>query len=125
MFSFFVISLQRAFAIWQRSARGLRARLGCGARFSSLLLQALAGDANAFLLIRSGRTQPANIRADLATLSAIGARHGEVRLLLDRHLNALGNVELDGMRIAEREADGLALKLGAVAHAHDVHFLLK
>ncbi len=36
-----------------------------------------------------------------------------------------GIVKLDRMRIAQREADHLALELGAIPDAHDVHILLE
>src|ERR1700693_10835 len=64
-----LLSFKRA----SREARaGLSARLGRGARFSSLFLQALSGNANPFLLVRIGRPQTSNIRADLPDFAAVG-----------------------------------------------------
>src|ERR1700738_470002 len=102
-----------------RRAAGLRASL------ASLLLQALARDANAFLLVGVGRAQRANIRGHLADLPLVRAADHEMRLLVDRDLNALGNLELDGMRFAERESNRFALELRAVANADDVQVLLE
>src|SRR3984893_985098 len=102
-----------------RGAAGLRASL------ASLLLQALAGDANALLLIRVGRTQRANVRGHLANLPFVRAADNDMRLLVDRDLNALGNFELDGMRLAEREGNGFAFELRAVADPDDVQVLLE
>src|ERR1700738_1412511 len=101
-----------------RRAAGLRASL------ASLLLQALAGDANAFLLVRVGRTQRANVRGSLANLALVRAADHDVRLLVHRDLNAFGNFELDGMRLAERESHGFAFELCAVADADNIEILL-
>src|SRR5258707_11393162 len=102
-----------------RRAAGLRASL------ASLLLQALASDANAFLLVGVGRTQRANVRGHLADLPLVRAADHEVRLLVDRDLNALGNLELDGMRLAERESNRFAFQLRAVSDTNDVQVLLE
>src|SRR5882762_82196 len=74
-----------------RRAAGLRASL------ASLLLQGLAGNANAFLLVRIGRTQRANVRGHLAHLTFIRAADHDVGLLVDRDLNAFRDWELDRM----------------------------
>src|SRR6266404_1898676 len=102
-----------------RGAAGLRASL------ASLLLQALAGDANAFLLVRIRRTQRTNVRSYLAKLALVRAADHDVRLLVHRDLNASRNLELDGMRLAERESNGFALEFRAVANAHEVEILLE
>src|SRR6267154_5369217 len=92
-----------------RRAAGLRASL------ASLLLQALAGDANAFLLVRIRRTQRTNVRSYLADLALVRAADHDVRLLVHRDLNAFRNLELDRVRLAEREGDSFALELRAIA----------
>src|ERR1700740_843696 len=102
-----------------RGAAGLRASL------ASLLLQALAGDANAFLLVGVGRTQRTNVRSDLAYLALVRAAYNDVRLFVHRDLNALGNLELDGMRLAEGESHRFTLELCAVSDAHYVQILLE
>src|ERR1700687_219341 len=102
-----------------RRAAGLRASL------ASLLLQTLASDANAFLLVRIGRTQRANVRGHLANLAFIRAADNEVRLLVHGDLNALGNLKFDGMRLTERERNGFALQLRAVAYTHDVELFFE
>src|ERR1700686_876929 len=119
-FSFFPSS-----ALPRKLAPDLSARLGGGARFSGLLLQALAGNANAFLLVRIGRPQTANIHEDLPNFSADRSRYGQVRLLFHRNLNALGNMKLHRMRIPQREADHFSLQLGAISAPDDIHFLLE
>src|ERR1700726_4406732 len=102
-----------------RRAAGLRASL------ASLLLQALASDANAFLLVGVGRTQRANVRGHLPDLPLVRAADHEVRLLVDRDLNALGNLELDGMRLAQGESNRFAFELRAISDADDVQILLE
>src|SRR5260221_12399526 len=102
-----------------RRAAGLRASL------AGLLLQALARDANTFLLVGVGRTQRANVRGHLADLPFVRAADHDVRLLVDRDLNTLGNLKLDGMRLAERESNRFALQLRTVADADDVQVLLE
>src|SRR5260370_14990306 len=103
----------------------LRGAAGLGASLASLLLQALTRDANAFLLVGVGRTQRANVRGHLAILALVCAADHNVRLLVHGDLNALGNLELDGMRLAERESNCFAFQLRAVSDAHDVQILLE
>src|SRR5579864_1546901 len=67
------------------------------AGLTSFLLQALASDANALLLVRIGRTQRAHIRSDLPDLAFVRAADNEVRLFFDGHLNAFRNRKLDRM----------------------------
>src|SRR5262249_42164529 len=49
----------------------------------------------------------------------------DVRLLLDRDVNPLRNVEHDRMCISKREDDLFSLELRAIADADDVEFLLE
>src|SRR5580704_690848 len=99
--------------------RGLRAGL------ASLLLQSLASDADALLLVRVGRTQRAQIRGNLADLALIGAGHGHVRLLFDRDRDSYRNRKFDRVRIAEREHHVLALYFSAVTNADDIEVFLE
>src|SRR6266478_4654596 len=99
----------------------LRLRAG----LPGLLLQELAGDANAFLLIWIGRPQRANVRSHLAALAFVGAADDQVRLLVHGDLNALGNLELDGVGLAKRKGDRFAFELRAIADTHDVEFFLE
>src|SRR5579875_977240 len=101
----------------------LRRRLGSG--LAGLLLQPLAGNANAFLLVRVGRTQRAKIRRDLPDLILVRAGDGQMRLLFDGDLYAFGNRKFHRVRIPECEDDVLALHFGAVADAHDIELLLE
>src|SRR5947199_10814796 len=82
-----------------RGAAGLRAGL------ASLLLQALAGDANAFLLVGVRRAQRANVRGHLANLALVGAADHDVSLFINGDLNAFGDWKLDRMRFAKCESD--------------------
>src|SRR6266849_4759125 len=100
-------------------AAGLRTGL------AGLLLQPLAGDANALLLIRIGRAQRTHVRGNLADLSLVRAADNEVRLLLHRHLDAFRNRKLDGMRLSERESNHFALQLRAIADADDIQLFLE
>ena len=67
----------------------------------------------------------ADVGGDLAHQLTVDARDGDVRLLVDRHVDARRDVEHDRVRVAERELDLLALQLGAVADADDVELLLE
>src|SRR5215471_7430586 len=56
---------------------------------TGLLLQTLAGDADALLLIGIGRAQRTNVRANLADLALVRTGNGQVRLFVHRDLNAI------------------------------------
>src|ERR1700687_619688 len=103
----------------RRRAAGLRTGL------AGVLLQALAGDAHPFLFVGVGRAQGANVRSHVATLAFARAADHQVGLFVDRNLNAFGNLELDGMRLAEREGNDFTFELRAVSDAHDVQILLE
>src|SRR6267378_406014 len=75
----------------------LRRAAGLCASLASLLLQALASNANTFLLVRIGRTQRANIRGHLTDLTLVRPADHDVGLLVDRDLNAFRDWELDRM----------------------------
>ena len=66
-----------------------------GSRFAGLFLQPLAGDADALLLVRIGRTQRAHVGGHLADLAFVRAADHDVRLLFHRDLNAFRNRKLD------------------------------
>ena len=65
----------------------------------------------------------ADVGGHLADQLPVDAGHGDVRLLVDRDLDPVGDVEHHRVRVAEREDDLLALDLGAVADADDVEVL--
>src|SRR6266478_5841667 len=69
---------------------------------SSLLLQHFAGVPHAFLLVRIRLAETSNVRRDLAHELAIDPGDRDVRLLLDRDIDAGGNVEHDRVRVAKR-----------------------
>src|SRR5580765_9046675 len=79
-----------------------------GAGLSSLLLQDLTGVPHALLLVRIGLAPAPDVGRDLADQLAVDAGHGDVRLLVDRHVDPGGDVEHDRVRVAEREDDLLA-----------------
>src|SRR5712692_7981878 len=73
----------------------LRSGLGC-ASFSGLLLQTLADQANALLLVRIRRAQGADLGRHLADLSLVGAGNGQARLLLHSDQDAFRYGEVNG-----------------------------
>ena len=79
----------------------------------------------AWLFGSTGLAQTPDIGSHLAHELAIDAGHGDMRLLLDRDIDAVRNVEHDRVRVTEREDHLLALDLGAVTHADDVELLLE
>src|SRR2546430_6558314 len=93
-------------------------------RLAGLLLQHLAGVADALLLVRIRLAQPPDVRRHLSHELAVDARHRDVRLLVDRDVDASRDVEHHRVRVAEREDHLLALQLRAVADADDVELLL-
>src|SRR6202030_1574350 len=92
---------------------------------AGFLLQPLAGDADALLLVRIGWTQLADVCCYLTDLAFVRTAYDQVRLLFDGDLDAFGNVEFDRVRLAEREGDHFAFELCAVADADDVEILLE
>src|SRR5258706_16272506 len=85
-----------------------------GAGLARLLLQDLAHIADALLLVRVGLAQAADLGGHLADLLAVDAGHDHVGLFVDRDLDPLGDLELDRVRVAEREDHLLPLDLGLV-----------
>src|SRR5229473_5111288 len=61
--------------------------LSLGTRLPGLLLQHLAGVADAFLLVGIRLAQAPDVRGDLPDQLAIHARDGDVRLLLDEDVD--------------------------------------
>ena len=60
---------------------------------------------------------------DLADQLLVGAEDGQPRGRLDPELDAFRRLDLDRMRVAEREDELGALQLGAVADAADLEAL--
>src|SRR5260370_43857 len=102
-----------------------RANLSRCGDVADLLLQLLAGVADALVLVGVRLAKRAHVGGDLAYLLPVDAGDGEVCLLgVDGDLDAGGQGELDGVRVAEGEYDHvLALHLGAVPDADDVDVL--
>src|SRR5882724_2979124 len=94
-------------------------------RLAGLLLQHFAGVAHALLLVRIGLAEAADVRGDLTDQLAIHAGDGDVRLLVDRDVDPVRDIEDDRVRVPEREDDLLALHLGAIADADDVELALE
>src|SRR5690349_2100649 len=102
--------------IWMRIRRSLLVRIfmALRSRLPDLLLQHFPGVAHALLLVRIGLAQTTEVGRDLADELAVDARDRQVRLLVDRDVDAGRNVEDDRMRVAEREDDLLAAHFRAV-----------
>src|SRR5687767_12883772 len=96
-----------------------------GTGLPDLLLQLLAHVPHALLLVGIGLAHSPDVRRNLTHHLPVGAGHGDVRLLVDRDVDPVRDVEHDRMRVAEREGHLLALQLGAVADADDVELLLE
>src|SRR5260370_19280415 len=96
-----------------------------GAGLSDLLLQLLAGVADALVLVRVGLAKGAHIGGDLAYLLPVDAGDGDVCLLrVDGDFDAARQGELDRMRVARREYDhALTLHLNAVTDSDDIQLL--
>src|SRR5215470_15390137 len=96
-----------------------------GSRLANLLLQSLAGVADALLFVRIWRTQSAHIGGNLSHFLAIDSANGQPRLLgIDGHGDAGRQRKLDGMGIAQREYHRvLALELRAITDADYFQFL--
>src|SRR5215469_9800334 len=96
-----------------------------GSRLANLLLQSLAGVADALLFVRIWRTQSAHIGGNLSHFLAIDSANGQPRLLgIDGHGDAIRQRKLDGMGIAQREYHRvLALQLRAITDADNFQFL--
>src|SRR5207237_1820982 len=88
-----------------------------------LLLQHFTRIADALLLVGVRLAERADVGRHLPHELPVYAGHGEVRLLVDRHVDPAGDVEHHGMRVAEREVHLLAFHFGAVPDADDVEVL--
>src|SRR5260370_12730855 len=76
-----------------------------GAGLSDLLLQLLAGVADALVLVRVGLAKGAHIGGDLAYLLPVDAGDGDVCLLrVDGDFDAARQGKLDRMRVAKLES---------------------
>ena len=93
------------------------------AGLADLLAQRFVGVTDSLVLVRIRRTQGAHVRRHLAEQSAGLAASGPGGcLLVDLHVDAIGQKELDRMRIAQSEGRDPALDVGAVSDADDVQF---
>src|SRR5690349_14326108 len=83
--------------IWMRTRRSFLVRIfmALRSRLPDLLLQHFTRVAHALLLVRVGLAQPPDVGRDLADELAVDAGHGQVRLLVDRDVDAGRNVEHD------------------------------
>src|SRR5579871_3298110 len=92
---------------------------------SDLLLQLLAGVADALVLVGVGLAERAHIGSNLAYLLPVNAGDGDMCLLrVNRDLNASRQRKLDRVRVAKRKDDSvLALHLDAVTDADNVQLL--
>src|SRR5438067_3472937 len=68
-----------------------------------LLLQDFARIADTLLFVRVRLAQTADVGRDLTDELSIDAGDREMRLLVDDDIDAHGNVEHDGVRVAERK----------------------
>src|SRR5579872_390865 len=91
---------------------------------ANLLLQPLVGVADAFVLVWIRLTQRTHVSRDLSDLLAVHAADRHPRLLrIDRCRDPGWQRKFNGVRVAEREHDGvLPFQLSAVADADDVKF---
>src|SRR5687768_4513041 len=108
---------------WRRSSLVLIC-IPLGSRLSSLLLQHLTRIPHALLLIRIGLSKPSQVGCDLTNELTIDARHRDVRLFIDRDVDARRHVKQDRMRVAERQDDLLALHFRTVADTDDIELAL-
>src|SRR5881396_1729998 len=100
-------------------------RCAISPRLAGLLLEHFTRVAHALLLVRIGLPEPADVRRHLPDQLAIHAGHGDVRLLVDRQVDPVRDVEHDRVRVAEREDGLFALELPAVPDADDVELALE
>src|SRR5262245_34149304 len=96
-----------------------------GAGLADLLLQLFARVADALLLVRVGFPQAADVGGHLSNQLPVDAGHRDVRLLVDRDIDPVRDVEHDRMRVAERKLHLLPFELGAISDADDVELLLE
>src|SRR5512145_1158931 len=114
--SFFVL-------IFMASASSYRLPALLRARLSRLLLEHFARVPDPLLLIGIGLAEAPDVRRDLSDLLPVDPGYGDVRLLVDRDVDALRDIEHDRVRIAQRKDDLLALQLRTIPDADDVEVL--
>src|SRR5258705_6262727 len=88
---------------------------------SDLAADLLALVANALALVRVWAAQAADVRRDLTDLLLVDAGDRELGGRVNREGDALRRRDHDGMAVAQRELEGVALELYAVADAEDLH----
>src|SRR4051812_22516641 len=96
------------------------AQMSFGSGLSGFLLQDLTRIPDTLLLVRIRLAQTTDVGGHLSDKLAVYAGYRNVRLLVDRDVDARRNIEHHRVRVAEREDHLLALQLRAVADADDV-----
>ena len=112
------------------AAAAAQARLALGEDGHAGPLPDLAGDvlaavADALALVGLGRAALADVRGDLADELLVDAAHDDFGRLRDLELDALGRLDRDRVRVAERHLQALAFQRRPVADALDLQFLLE
>src|SRR5437763_7959570 len=100
-----------------RSSLGLRADLAGLARLAA---DVLARVLHALRLVRVGHAERTDLRRDLADDFLVGARDADLLRCLEREADAGRRIDLDRMRVAERELQLLARERGPVARSTDL-----
>src|SRR6185295_11619016 len=85
----------------------------------------LAAVADSLALVRLRRAALADVGGDLADELLVDAPHDDLGRLRHLELDALGSLDRDRMRVAQRQLEVLALELGPVADALDLEPLLE
>src|SRR5689334_11683355 len=105
-----------------------RAMLLCSrcAGLAGFLAQSLIGVADSFVLVRIRRTQGAHVGGYLAQKLAVAAGQNQrrkiTRGLLDLHIDTVGQIKLDGVRVAEVERGDAALHFALIANSENLQF---
>src|SRR5579864_6555430 len=92
--------------------------------FAGLLAQSFIGVADSFVLVGIRRTQGAHVGRHLAQQLPVAAgqnqRRKVVHRLVDLHIDAIGEIELDGMRVSQGKRRDAPLDVALVSDAENL-----
>src|SRR5581483_6509871 len=100
-----------------------------GSGFAGLLAQSFVRVTDSLVLVRIRGAQRAHVGRHLAQQLAIAARENQRREIargfFDFHIDAVGQIKLDWVRVAQIEGGDAALDLALVADAEDLQLARK
>src|SRR5687767_6839528 len=95
--------------------------LGARAGLADLLAERLSCVPDSLIFVRIGGPKGPDLGCYLPQSLLVVTGQHQMSLLVDLHVDSIGQQKFDGMRVAEREVHDLAFYVGAIADSDDVH----